>query len=74
MGFISTPFAILMDKGLRRAGLLNTDMVKLLGITWSTWDRYKKDPKKIPLGVFQDIVKILQLTDEEVLEVSRSWH
>lgn len=74
MGFISTPFAILMDKGLKRQGLRNADMVERLGITWPTWAQYKRCPKKIPLGVFQDIVKILQLTDEEVLEVSRSWH
>ena len=74
MGFISTPFSVLMDRAIKRAGLRNMDIAERLGISPPTWVRYKKRPKTIPLGVLQDLVKILHLTDAEVLEVTRSWH
>lgn len=73
-GFISIPFGALMDGFIKRAGLRNSDVAERLGVSPPTWVRYKKKPRTIPLGVFQDLVKILKLTDEEVLEVSRSWH
>lgn len=74
MGFISTTFEAKTAFYLKRSGLTNTDMVSRLGISWPTWARYKKDPKRIPLGVFQDYAKLLQLSDEEIVEASRSWH
>lgn len=74
MGFISTPFSVLIDRALKRAGLRNSDVAERLGVSPPTWVRYKKRPKTIPLGVLQDLVKILHLTDAEVLEVTKAWH
>lgn len=42
-----------------------------MGVRRETWWRYRKNPKSIPMGVFQDYCRVLQLSDDERVEVSK---
>ena len=70
-GFVSDSFERRNTIYMARSGLNNTSLAKRLGVTYPTWMRYKRNPGSIPMGVFQDYCRILQLSDSERLEASK---
>lgn len=74
MSFVSKTFEVLTVGYMKRAGLKNKDMIRLLGISPPTWIRYKRNPSVIPMGVIRRYAQVLRLSDVEtraVVEASR---
>ncbi len=74
MSFVAKTFEAMTFTYMKRSGLKNKDMIRLLGISPPTWIRYKRNPATIPQGVLRRYVHILQLSAEEtraVVEASR---
>ena len=73
MGFVSESFADLNSKYMRRMGLKNVDVIRLLGLTAPTWYRYKRRPWTIPQGVLREYVKIMRLSKDDVVKIMEAY-
>ena len=71
MSFIGPTFWDKTEQYLRRIGITNRVLITRLGLSPTTYYKYKTYPKQMPLGVFQDYCRILQLSDSERLEASK---
>ena len=71
MSFIGPTFWDKTNEYTRRLGINNTILATRLDVSHSTLYNYKSNPRQMPLGVFQDYCRILQLSDTERLEASK---
>lgn len=71
MGFLNPTFLSLTAYYTARIGINNSELARRMGVRRETWWRYSKNPKSIPMGVFQDYCRVLQLSDDERVEVSK---
>lgn len=73
MGFVNDSFEVMTVAFMKRSGLKNKDMIRLLGVTNPTWIRYKRNPSVIPQGVLRRYVQVLQLNDKEMRAVVEAY-
>lgn len=73
MGFVNDSFEVMTVAFMKRSGLKNKDMIRLLGVTGPTWIRYKRNPSVIPQGVLRRYVQVLKLSDKEMRAVVEAY-
>lgn len=71
MGFLNPTFESMSAFYADRVGLDHAKLARRFGISRQTWWHYRKNPRQMTLGVFQEFCEVCRLSDSERLEVSK---